>query len=301
MRENRREQNIAVFEDTMDWIRQNGTLRDAVEETKKRTVFYPASVLADGGSSGSADADCAAFAKRYERTQVEVTAFRSFAAAMREKRREPEKRAAVLNFASATNPGGGVTRGSSAQEESLCRLSTLYPCLNTPELKRAYYDFHRQRHDALYTDACIYTPDILVIKTDDDRPERMEEKSWCRLDVISCAAPNLRERPSNAMNPGPAKPVRITPEALLPILKQRARRILSVAAENREDILILGAFGCGAFRNPPETAARAWAEVLPEFSGVFAKVHFAVYCRPDDLRNYLVFDEVMNHPPVDGE
>lgn len=301
MRENRREQNIAVFEDTMDWIRQNGTLRDAVEETKKRTVFYPASVLADGGSSGSADADCAAFAKRYERTQVEVTAFRSFAAAMREKRREPEKRAAVLNFASATNPGGGVTRGSSAQEESLCRLSTLYPCLNTPELKRAYYDFHRQRHDALYTDACIYTPDILVIKTDDDRPERMEEKSWCRLDVISCAAPNLRERPSNAMNPGPAKPVRITPEALLPILKQRARRILSVAAENREDILILGAFGCGAFRNPPETAARAWAEVLPEFSGVFAKVHFAVYCRPDDLRNYLVFDEVMNYPPVDGE
>ncbi len=301
MRENRKEQNIAVFEDTMDWIRQNGTLRDAVEETKKRTVFYPASVLADGGSSGSADADCAAFAKRYERTQVEVTAFRSFAAAMREKRREPEKRAAALNFASATNPGGGVTRGSSAQEESLCRLSTLYPCLNTPELKRAYYDFHRQRHDALYTDACIYTPDILVIKTDDDRPERMEEKSWCRLDVISCAAPNLRERPSNAMNPGPAKPVRITPEALLPILKQRARRILSVAAENREDILILGAFGCGAFRNPPETAARAWAEVLPEFSGVFAKVHFAVYCRPDDLRNYLVFDEVMNHPPVDGE
>ena len=301
MRENRKEQNIAVFEDTMDWIRQNGTLRDAVEETKKRTVFYPASVLADGGSSGSADADCAAFAKRYERTQVEVTAFRSFAAAMREKRREPEKRAAVLNFASATNPGGGVTRGSSAQEESLCRLSTLYPCLNTPELKRAYYDFHRQRHDALYTDVCIYTPDILVIKTDDDRPERMEEKSWCRLDVISCAAPNLRERPSNAMNPGPAKPVRITPEALLPILKQRARRILSVAAENREDILILGAFGCGAFRNPPETAARAWAEVLPEFSGVFAKVHFAVYCRPDDLRNYLVFDEVMNHPPVDGE
>ena len=225
---------------------------------------------------------------------MEVTAFRSFEAAMREKRRNPEKRVAVLNFASATNPGGGVTKGSSAQEESLCRLSTLYPCLNTPELKKSYYDFHRQRHDALYTDACIYTPDILVIKTDDDAPERVEEKCWCRLDVISCAAPNLRERPSNAMNPGPSRPVRITPEALLKLLKQRVRRILSVSAQNREDILILGAFGCGAFRNPPETAARAWAEVLPEFYGVFAKVHFAVYCRPDDMRNYLVFDEVMN-------
>ena len=294
MRENRKERNIAVFEDTMAWIRQDGTLQDAVEETKKRTVFYPASGLSDGGASRGEEAERAVSPKRYERTQVEVTAFRSFEAAMREKRRNPEKRVAVLNFASATNPGGGVTKGSSAQEESLCRLSTLYPCLNTPELKKSYYDFHRQRHDALYTDACIYTPDILVIKTDDDAPERMEEKCWCRLDVISCAAPNLRERPSNTMNPGPSRPVRITPEALLKLLKQRVRRILSVAAQNREDILILGAFGCGAFRNPPETAARAWAEVLPEFYGVFAKVHFAVYCRPDDMRNYLVFDEVMN-------
>ena len=298
MRINRKEQNIAVFEDTMAWLRQNGTLRAAVEETKKRTVFYPASILPEGGSSCGKEAERADFPKRYERTQVEVTAFRSFMAAMREKRRDPEKRTAVLNFASATNPGGGVTKGSSAQEESLCRLSTLYPCLNTPELKKAYYDFHRQRHDALYTDACIYTPDILVIKTDDDAPERMEEKHWCRLDVISCAAPNLRERPSNAMNPGPSRPVRITSEALLSLLKQRARRILSVAAENREDILILGAFGCGAFRNPPETAARAWAEVLPEFSGVFEKVHFAVYCRPDDMRNYLVFDEALNAPAL---
>ena len=103
MRENRKERNIAVFEDTMAWIRQNGTLRDAVE----------------------------------------VTAFRSFEAAMREKGRNREKRVAVINFASANNTGGGVPKGSSAQEESICCLSTLYPCLNTPELKKAYYDFHR--------------------------------------------------------------------------------------------------------------------------------------------------------------
>ncbi len=53
MRENRKERNIAVFEDTMAWIRQDGTLQDAVEETKKRTVFYPASGLPEGGASAA--------------------------------------------------------------------------------------------------------------------------------------------------------------------------------------------------------------------------------------------------------
>ena len=91
MRENRKERNIAVFEDTMAWIRQDGTLQDAVEETKKRTVFYPASGLSDGGASRGKEAERAASPRRYERTRVEVTAFRSFEAAVREKRRDPEK------------------------------------------------------------------------------------------------------------------------------------------------------------------------------------------------------------------
>ncbi|MDD6023455.1 MAG: TIGR02452 family protein [Oscillospiraceae bacterium] len=54
------------------------------------------------------------------------------------------RKTCILNFASATNPGGGVTRGSSAQEECICRSSTLYPCLNTRELWNRFYSPHRK-------------------------------------------------------------------------------------------------------------------------------------------------------------
>ena len=40
----------------------------------------------------------------------------------------------ILNFASSTNPGGGVTKGSTAQEECLCRSSNLLPCLKQKHL-----------------------------------------------------------------------------------------------------------------------------------------------------------------------
>jgi len=280
---NRRDQNVAVFGDTMEWIRAEEKLGGAVKHSQDNTKLYRAGMVLE-----------LLMKPRYERTEVEVTAWRSFEAAMREKRKNPDCRVAVLNFASATNPGGGVTRGSSAQEEALCRCSTLYPCLNTKWLKDHFYDFHRKKHDTRYTDSCIYTPDIMIIKSDTDVPERLPKDQWTAVDVLSCAAPNLREVPYNAMNPGSGEPVKVTKEELLKLHKSRGIQILSTAAENGVDILILGAFGCGAFKNDPAVVAKAYKEILPRFSGFFRKVHFAVYCPPKDMTNYLVFSEVLN-------
>ena len=181
---NRKEQNIAIFEDSMDWIEREPALSGAVQNSIAHTVLYPAQQMPDLPESSNRS-----------KTKVTVTPQRTFEAAQDLLIRYPGSRAAVLNFASATNPGGGVTRGSSAQEEALCRCSTLYPCLTTPELDKGYYQYHRKQQDVRYTDACIYVPNIKIIKTDTDVPQRLPENKWQTVDVICCAAPNLRDKP----------------------------------------------------------------------------------------------------------
>lgn len=274
----KREELIRVFEDTRDWYENDPALKQRVADSIAGTVLYPEGTSPAPGKP-----------RFYQPMSVSVTRRRTLEAALSRLREDPRAKVTVLNFASATNPGGGVTRGSSAQEEAICRCSTLYPALSTPNLRRAFYDFHRSRHDARYTDACIYTPGVTIIKTDTDMPERMDQRDWGTVDVITCAAPNLRERPNNAMNPGQDASVRLSDAELLELHKARGKKILQAAAAHGTDVLILGAFGCGAFRNPPRVVARAYRELLDQFDGYLRRVEFAVYCPPRDSRNYDAF------------
>ena len=201
----------------------------------------------------------------------------------------PGKKIAVLNFASATNPGGGVTRGSSAQEESLCRCSTLYPTLTQSSMWNQFYLVNRANKNVLHTDACIYSPNIIVFKDDSYIPRMLPSKDWFSVDVISCAAPNLRNVVSNAYNTESGEAVQISPDELNMLHKRRAKHILAVAAANKVDILVLGAFGCGAFANDPRIVADATFEVLEEFISYFDVVEFAIYCRKYETENFEAF------------
>ena len=107
------------------------------------------------------------------------------------------KHVCVLNFASATIPGGGVTKGASAQEECLCRISTLYECISTSEItddfhKKHWVELKTGKMDSFYNDDCIYTCDVTVFKSDTENPVLLPEEEWFNVDVVSCAAPNLR-------------------------------------------------------------------------------------------------------------
>lgn len=196
---------------------------------------------------------------------------------------------AVLNFASATNPGGGVTKGSTAQEECLCRCSTLYPALNQKKCFDEYYNINRNSGDNRGSDKIIYTRDVLVFK--DGNYEMLEPKDMFYVDVITCAAPNLREKPKNAYNPGAnSEALKLTDEELYDIHVRRARNILHTARENEITHLILGAFGCGAFKNNPEVVANAYKEVIPEYETDFDVIEFAIIGKND---NYDIFKRIL--------
>jgi uncharacterized protein (TIGR02452 family) len=187
---------------------------------------------------------------------------------------EGNARVLALNFASAKNPGGGFLGGAKAQEEDLARCSALYTCqLTQPD----YYAAHRQSPSMLYSDHMIYSPDVPFFR--DETGALLEEPFL--LSVITSPAPNAGE----VLRRGGSEP-----ELIVPTLVTRARLLLALAAFRQHRCLVLGAWGCGVFRNDPNDVAEAFAQIHdPAFAGAFDRVVFAVYDRSDAQLNRLAF------------
>ncbi|MBE6122275.1 MAG: TIGR02452 family protein [Erysipelotrichaceae bacterium] len=214
----------------------------------------------------------------YRPGKVSVSEERTFECAMRLMKEHPEYHIAVLNFASSVHPGGGVIEGASAQEECLCRCSTLYASLNQPDMMKQYYVPNRDAMNPLANDGIIFSPAVTVFKSDTEYPEILPEEKWIHADVLTCAAPNLR-----------SCGIQVTDRQLYEIHLQRAEHILHTAAAKGCDALVLGAFGCGAFANNPETVARAYRDALMDYASYFEEIVFAVYCTDEARQNYHAF------------
>ncbi len=276
-RNQRRQRNIEIFLDTKRKCNEIAYLAGSIDKTiRDSRLILEHDTLPEFPASVNA-----------KPAEVIVSGRRSFEAA----RRYADKKVCVLNFASATGPGGGVCRGSSAQEESLCRCSTLYPALDQEDLRKGFYVPHREARSRFYNDDIIYCPGIVVFKSDDDFPEMMSREEWYTVDVLTCAAPNLRH--FEEYEPNRARGFMSGGE-LEKLLEKRIRRIFEVAVRERAEVLILGAFGCGAFRNPPDLVASAFLKAVCEYGSYFETIEFAVFHMDFESENYRAFCRVFS-------
>ena len=268
--------NVLVFRDTINKFNNSDSLKALTESSIRRQQVIK-------------EADLVAFeANKYPAPcKIYVTKNGTMQAAAN----YLGKKVAVLNFASATTPGGGVEKGASAQEECLCRVSNLFLCLSDKSVWESFYQVHCNEGNNIHNDDIIYTPDVHVIKN--DNYQSYNESDQFNVDVITCAAPNLRENPNNSFNVDAVEPVIIRPEELFRVHYKRAAKIMQVAASKGVEVLILGAFGCGAFRNDPVVVAKAYKEALKNFRYTFKEVEFAIFCKWD-WTNYSVFCNIFN-------
>lgn len=274
---------IDVFSDTRQYFTKNHHLASSIVASIQGTRVYVPDEYPN------------ICAEPKHQSNITVSKRRTFEAAILLKNKYQEDKVCVLNFASASNPGGGVLNGSSAQEESLCRCSTLFPTLNAPFVYEKFYCANRAKRDPLHNDACIYTPNVIVFKSDDDEYDQLPQDKWRKIDVISCSAPNLIERRRSIKSPDCVDHVLVGDNTLADIQLKRTKHILHIAACNGVDHLVLGAFGCGAFRNNPEIVARAFDKNLKEYSKYFKTIEFAIFCRPYKTENYDIFRSIIKN------
>lgn len=182
------------------------------------------------------------------------------------------KKVAVLNFAN-NHAVGGAPYYAGAQEESLCRCSTLLPCLEA--MREPFYQKHINAYtkgliDARGNDDLIYTPDVVVFKTDERTdpvyPQMMEPSEWYKVDVITCAAPEVKK-------------MHHLPNNYEDLIASRVKKILDVAAKEKAEVLILGAWGCGDFKNDSRVVAKTFFTLLENYN--FETVEFALASRSD--------------------
>ena len=164
---------------------------------------------------------------------------------------------AALNFASYTNPGGMFIKGSRAQEECLCHASFLYNVLQP--FQKEYYDKnYLNKNKGLYLNRALYSPDIYFFNEDKVYP----------CDIITCAAPNWSA----------AHWTNATREENYQVLQSRIKFILDIALDQHAETLVLGAYGCGVFRQNPRDVATIFKNYLKSdlYKTHFNKIIFAI-------------------------
>ncbi|UJR11182.1 hypothetical protein I4U23_015363 [Adineta vaga] len=284
-----RPKRASIAKDTLDklkngWYKSSDgskiNLTDDVTFTNNNSILYTEDDLQNikqlirildestsSASSFSVDSDTL-------QTKIEVQHCTTLEAARELVGEVDEDQIGVLNFASAKNPGGGFLGGAQAQEESIARSSALYLAITQPQFMSGYYGYNRHGERGYYSHRMIYSPRVTIFKDDDGELLSLPY----HVGILTVPAPNagvIKDRIES----------RIT-------MEQRVKRLLYVFKAHKHDVLILGAFGCGVFRNNPFDVAMIFREQLEssEYRNSFKRIIFAI----TNFEMCRIFKQVFN-------
>lgn len=189
---------------------------------------------------------------------------------------QPGTSLAALNFASAKNPGGGFLNGAMAQEEAIAVSSGLY---STQLQNRAYYENNRACGTMMYTDHAIYSPDVVFFR---DASYNLLETP-VTASILTLPAVNMGQVRAKGEDINQAKVV----------MKNRMRLALAILAHEKNEIILLGAYGCGVFGNDPNEVALWWRELLKDegYGCYFKRVLFVVLDHQEG-KNIKAFERI---------
>lgn len=273
----RKEEFIKIAqENTNIFNSQDGYLKD-----NKRICFYNELLNIKQKSKCYSADEVLKIAKDYKseqkyNTQIIVQKSDSLSTAREIISNDDTAKVLVLNFASYKNPGGRYLDGCSAQEECLCRQSTLYPYL---EAQKDFYNKNKKHlNSGFYGNEMIVTPNIKIFRDKDNNLL----SDIINIGVITSAAINkswitrFRHNLLDECNPA---------------MLERMDCILGLANLHGYTHLILGAYGCGVFKNDATEIAEIWKFLLEnKYKGAFKVV---IHSIPDD-KNWSKFCEVFN-------
>lgn len=165
---------------------------------------------------------------------------------------------------------------ANCRNEALAASGGLY---NTQLCNMEYYEANRAYRSMMYTDYAIYSPDVVFFR--DENTKLLEEPVVCS--ILTLPAVNLGQVILKGEDVREAKAV----------MKDRMRLALAILAGEKNQTVILGAFGCGVFQNAPADVARWWYELLTDekYGGYFRRVLFVVLDKPNG-ENIRAFERV---------
>lgn len=271
---NKLQQNIAIAKETLEILEKEKYLVSdteiKLEGTKiKKVLIYPEHCEFCSKLNYNAG----------KTARITVTNENSFSAAKKLSSLSKDKtvNTAVLNFASAINPGGGFESGINAQEEYLCRCSTLYSSIGN-DIANEMYRHNSDCRNPAYSSFMLYSPFVTVFR---DQDEKLT-KDCFNVSVISAAAVNVYTASKS-----------MSKEEIKIITEKRIDRIFKIAAENHIDNLVLGAWGCGVFGNDPKDIAEYFYNSIycNGYIHLFDNIAFAILDSSGNGKNLTAFKE----------